>query len=829
MTPWLRKLFSRDRPVPAIPEKSAVQTTTASTDSHSSLMQRRLGNDFLAKDDLKAATACYERAVALDARSVDALTSLGYALKESGELARAQQHLARACDLDPKSFDATYLLGQVLNELRLFETAVVALEKALTLRPESEPLYAELCQANFNAGAVDKALTVINDGIQKYPANPLFHLYAGNLLLEAGDAGQALVCYRKCEDINPDDPTVQVNLAMAFLARNEPHLAMDYASRAMASSPMSPDAHNCLGACHEAAGSLEIALSHFTKALSIDSSHVNALRGMGNVHFKLGQHDSALLSMQKALAFSPNSPEIHRDLGAVFLQLGDFKASERASRQALALKPNLPGAQNNLSNALAATGKLLEAEDCLKLALEAEPESAAFLANLGGVLLWQGRVSEGIVKFRSARNADPLFMAAHHNLLFALSIEQTSTNDAYLEEASVFSRSLEAFRAASYIDWPSIDLGVNPESLRVGFVSGNFRANPVGFFLESTLARLKSSRVELIAYATSDKVDALTERIRPAFKHWVNSFGMDDAALADKIRKDGIHVLVDLNGHSDGNRLPVFVRKPAPLQVSWLGYWASTGLREIDFVLMDEVSLPEHNQHQFIEAVHYLPDTRLCFTPPEPEVPVGPLPALQNGHITFGCFQVRTKVNDAVLSLWSNVLHAVPHSRLRLASNQTNDSALRKQLRARFEKAGIDMARVTLVGPVPREQYLRSYGEVDFILDTFPFTGGTTTCEALWMGVPTLTMTGNTLIARQGTSMLGCVGLTDWIAVDEADYLNKAVQHAADPHALHLLRASLRKRTLASPLCDAERFAGHLEQSFFDMWYRKYPSVQPQA
>jgi protein O-GlcNAc transferase len=207
-------------------------------------------------------------------------------------------------------------------------------------------------------------------------------------------------------------------------------------------------------------------------------------------------------------------------------------------------------------------------------------------------------------------------------------------------------------------------------------------------------------------------------------------------------------------------------------------------------------------------------------------VPVSPLPALQNGYVTFGCFQVLTKMNDAVLALWGRVLQAVPHSRLRLASNQSNDAVLKQRMRQRLEAAGIDTARVKLVGPVPREQYLSSYAEVDIVLDTFPFTGGTTSCEALWMGVPTLTMTGSTLIARQGASMMGCVGLTDWIAVDEADYLNKAVRHAADPHALHVLRQSLRKRTLASPLFDAERFAGHLEQAFFDMWRQKYPSVK---
>ena len=298
--------------------------------------------------------------------------------------------------------------------------------------------------------------------------------------------------------------------------------------------------------------------------------------------------------------------------------------------------------------------------------------------------------------------------------------------------------------------------------------------------------------------------------------------------MAEKVRTDKVDILVDMNGHTEGNLLSAFALKPAPVQVSWLGYWASSGVQQIDYILADETSLPVSDQAYFTETVHYLPHTRLCFTAPACKVPVGPLPALRHGFVTFGCFQALTKISERTLTLWGNILRAVPNSRLRLAVNQLNDAALQLRFLQRLAGYGIDQTRVTVVGPVPREQYLASYNEVDFVLDTFPYTGGTTTCEALWMGVPTLTLNGKSMIARQGTAMLTCVGLGTWIALDEADYVVKAVAHAADVEGLAKLRTTLRERALASTLFDAAQFARNLEHAFSEMWRQKMESASGQ-
>jgi predicted O-linked N-acetylglucosamine transferase (SPINDLY family) len=300
---------------------------------------------------------------------------------------------------------------------------------------------------------------------------------------------------------------------------------------------------------------------------------------------------------------------------------------------------------------------------------------------------------------------------------------------------------------------------------------------------------------------------------------------MNDETAAQKIHADGIDILIDLAGHTAESRLPVFAWKPAPVQVSWLGYFASTGVPGIDYLLADKISVPESDRPYFTETIWHLPDTRLCFTPPDmpdaaAQLTSTPLPALRNdkGHITFGCFQSMAKINDAVLKVWGQIFQALPQARLRLQNKQMSCPALRETLMQRLAQAGIAADRITLTGQVPRTQYLAAHAEVDMILDTFPYPGGTTTCEALTMGVPTLTLAGTTLLARQGASLLACAGLTGWIADNLDDYVAKALAHAGDLARLVQLRAGLRQQALASPLFDAARFAVALEHALHGMW-----------
>ena len=295
-------------------------------------------------------------------------------------------------------------------------------------------------------------------------------------------------------------------------------------------------------------------------------------------------------------------------------------------------------------------------------------------------------------------------------------------------------------------------------------------------------------------------------------------YGISDDRLAQLIHEDGIDILIDLSGHTGDNRLPMFAWKPAPVQVTWLGYFATTGVAAIDYLIADPWTLPESEESSFSETIWRVPETRLCFTPPAILLNVTPPPVLANGHITFGCFNNLTKMNERVVALWARILAAIPNSRLYLKARALGEAAVQQSVMKRFAEHGIDPQRLTLETYVPRANYLEAYNQIDIALDPFPYTGGTTTVEALWMGVPVLTLAGRQFLARQGVGLLMNAGLPEWVASDQDDYLSRAVAHASDTQGLASLRAGLRQQVLASPIFDASRFARHFEAALRGMW-----------
>ncbi|HWX11215.1 MAG TPA: glycosyltransferase, partial [Trinickia sp.] len=404
---------------------------------------------------------------------------------------------------------------------------------------------------------------------------------------------------------------------------------------------------------------------------------------------------------------------------------------------------------------------------------------------------------------------------AWSNLLFTLSFAGQVPPADYLAEALRFGR-IASEQARPYSDW-RID-GTPGAPLRVGFVSADLRAHPVGYFLESVLAYIDATRVQLYAYATRPYEDALTARIKPRFAAWRSLDRLDDEAAARTIHDDGIQVLVDLSGHTDSNRLAVFAWKPAPVQLSWIGYFASTGLAAIDYVLGDEWVLPPEEAGHFVERPWRLPHGYLCFTPPEPPVAIDASSRQAEAAPTFGYFGDLVKVNDRVAAVWARILADVPGSRLFLKAQQLGDAQVREATRERFASLGIGTDRIFMEGASPRAEYLAAYNRVDIALSPFPYPGGTTTAESLWMGVPVLCRRGDRFLGHLCESVLRSVGLDDWIAADEADYVAKAIAFVRDRASLAALSARLRERVLGASLTDAPRFARTLEAELAAMW-----------
>lgn len=570
-------------------------------------------------------------------------------------------------------------------------------------------------------------------------------------------------------------------------------------------------------------GKLGEAEAIYCSLLRNNPNDSHALHYLGLIALQNGRYLDAVELINKAIRASPGIPAFHCNLGNAYRNLNQCDSAIAAYRKAIQLDPTFEAAHSNLGNVLKDSGRLIEAIEHYRKALSLSPNFAGAYCNLGSALKDMGEMEEALAYLRKALSLRPGYLKAQGNLLFTLSFYEASSPTEYLEAARSYGKMVLA-QAAPYTSWHVLQFSLGaPHRLRVGLVSGDLNTHPVGYFLENILKHLDQARVELVAYSTSGLEDELTGRIKPYFSAWNMIAGMSDETVAQKIHADGIQILIDLAGHTAKNRLSVFAWKPAPVQVNWLGYWASTGVPGMDYLLADPISVPESNRVHFTEAIWYLPETRVCFTPPTEPAAVlpGPLPAVKNGYITFGNFNKLAKINNRVVALWGRVMQAIPTARLRLQNIGVHASSTREQLLKRLSHEGISSERVTLSDMMPRDKYLAAYAEVDFILDTFPYTGGTTTCEALWMGVPTLTLAGNSIIGLQGASFLACVGLGDWVAKSEDDYVERALAHASDIDCLAHLRAGLRQQAQVSPLFDAPRFARQLENALFGMWQRR--------
>lgn len=659
----------------------------------------------------------------------------------------------------------------------------------------------------------------------------------GALLSDRGQFDAALDCYRRALALKPDFAEAHSNLALVLLRLGRFEEAAASARAALLRKPSFAEAHNNLGIALNALGQPDAAAASFQQALALRPDFAEAHAGLGTALAALDQTAAAIDSFRHAARLRPGHAESHYRLGSLLIEAGRFDAAAASLGRAIALRPADARALSNLGVACFGLGRFDEAADCQRRALRIDASLAPAHSNLGNALKELGRLDEAVASYRRALDLDPAYAVGHcnlgaalreqglfneaaasyrraleidefdfearSNLLFLYSYQAEASVDDSLAEARRFGE-LAAQRARPFTRWAGSPGG----RLRVGFVSGDLRTHPVGFFAQSVLAAL-AQELDVLVYANQaeDASDPVSAGIKASAARWRNVLGVDDERLATAIHADAIDLLVDLSGHTAGNRLPMFAWRPAPVQLSWLGYCATTGLAAIDGFIADPWVAPPAVQAQFSETIVRLPSTFLCFTPPAADLPVAPLPALATGPLTFGCFNKLGKINEAVITLWSRVLQAVPGSRLLLKAHGLAGDSARQTLFARFAERGIAADRLLLEGPSPRLDYLRAYDRVDIALDPFPYPGGTTSVEGLWMGVPVLSLRGQRALSRQGESILQNLGLPDWIASDTEDYLARAVRHAADLPALATLRAGLRPRLLNSPLCDAPAFA----------------------
>ncbi|MBL0229608.1 MAG: tetratricopeptide repeat protein [Moraxellaceae bacterium] len=560
-----------------------------------------------------------------------------------------------------------------------------------------------------------------------------------------------------------------------------------------------------------------IAEELYQRILTINPKHVLSLSNMALLKSEQNQPDLGLTYLEKAIKIEPSS-ERHYNIARLLINLEKNDLAVWHLKKAISLNPGDYVSYNTLGFLCCESNNFKDGLTYFHKSLELNPDYYMASHNLALYLLKQGKYKESAYYYKQAITLNPLSTKIRQSYLYSLSFDSTVPAEYYLQNA----KELEKILTKDIVTYQHI-VKNSSQKLNIGFVSGDLRTHVVSYFLEGVLNSITSSSLKLFAYSThSPKEDKTTERLRNLFDKWLDISTMTSVSAAQAIYNDNIHILIDLGGHTANNGLSTFAYKPAPIQVTWLGYWASTGLSFIDYFMADSIGLTKDKHHYFSEKIYYLPKTRLCFTHPSDDIApdVNILPALKNGYITFGCLQNLSKVNDESLQRWSQIIKNCPNSKLMFKSPQLKDALTKLELIERLATFGIHEEQLLLEASGSYKEYFHSYHKVDFVLDTFPYPGGTTTCEALWMGVPTLTLVGETVLQRQGYSMLYNAGLDDWVCFDDNEYIKKAIDFAHNVPYLASLRRSLREQVKSSPLMDSARFAKHLEEALTDMWQR---------
>ena len=766
----------------------------------------------------KEALNALQKATELLPNDAEAHNNLGLVFKRLGQFDNAVASYRRAVEINPSFSEAHSNLGGTLIELGKLDEAVASYRHTLKIMPNHAEAHCNLGAVLLDLGQIDEAAACFYRALEIKSDYADAHYNLGAALRQLGQLSDAALSYQRALALKPDYLDAHYNLGYVLIELGRLEDAVTSYQNALLLKPDYADAHYNLGAALRKLGRLNEAVACYRRTLEIQSDYVEAHYNLSVVLRELGQLDEAIICCRRTLEIKPDFIEAYGNLGVILIEQGRTDEAVTNYRQVLKIKPDFAKAHCNLGVALRDQGLLDEAILSYQRSLAIEPNFAETLCNLGVAQRDLGQFDEAITSYKRALEIKHDHVGAHNNLLFILNFVANRSPLYCIEQARQFGRIMAEQVESRFSSW---QCETQPKRLKVGLVSGDLLSHPVGYFLEGILAHIDPARIELIAYSTRYKEDDLTARIQPYFSAWNSLIGLSDHAAAQKIHADGVHILIDISGHTNLNRLPLFAWKPAPVQATWLGYFATTGIAEIDYLLANEVGVPKDQQANFTESIWYLPDTRLCFTPPKFEVPVTPLPALSSNNVTFGCFQNLAKVGDDVLAVWGKIFASLPNARLRMQSNQFNERSRKEEMLQRLQHVGIAFTQVDMQGSTSYSDYLAAHANVDFILDTFPYPGGTTTCEALWMGVPTLTLAGDRLLARQGASLLTAAGLTEWVASSQEDYINKALAFANDLPKLEVLRAGLRQQVLNSPVFDVLRFARNFEEALWGMW-RKY-------
>jgi protein O-GlcNAc transferase len=727
----------------------------------------------------------------MSVESADDLFEQAVSRHEAGQLAEAETLYRQVLAQQPNDADVLQLLGMLNSQLGRKEQALEFLRRALALAPDAPD-----CHYNF-----------------------------GVVLAELSRPDEAIAAFRRATALKPDFADAYQHLGIALRAKNDLESSAAAFSKAVSLRPDYAEAYNNLGTVLRQQNKLDEAIAAYRRALALRPEAGEIHKNLGNALVAGGDVPGAIEAYRQAVKLRPDDAATAFLLGNTLLTSGHAAEAAEAIRAALALMPNQPEMLNNLANALFVQGEFTAAAEVFGQLIAVKPDFAVAHNNLGNVRKELGQIDAAIECFRNALmlERNPGF---HSNLLFTMHLLEPTNPTAIFQEHVGWDR---MYGRPPGAENPAYDNNRDPDRpLRIGYVSTDLRDHPVAFFLENLISNHDPKQVEVFVYYAGPRPDAVTQRFMRLVPNWRTiAPNESDARAAERIRQDRIDILFDLCGHTAGNRMLIFTHKPAPIQINYLGYPGTSGLRAMDYRLTDVHADPilstDSGQVGTTEQFHTeqlirLPKTFACYRPPDAPPPVGPLPAASRGFVTFGSFSTASKIGASALRAWAEILHRVANSQLLFMAKGTTDPTLQRRIRKPFEDRGIRPNRLRFISRKPFADYLALHQEVDILLDTFPVNGHTVTCHALWMGLPPVTLAGQIHCQRLGASVLNNLDLADLIASTPEQYVEIAVRLAGDLPRLEKLRAGMRERITDSPLARGGDFAWEFESVCRRVW-----------
>jgi protein O-GlcNAc transferase len=673
-------------------------------------------------------------------------------------------------------------------------------------------------------GRLSESIETLRRAVGLVPDDHEAHIGLANVLRYLGKLSEAEASYREAIRLKPDAVEAYGNLGVTLQGLGRLDEAEQSYRELIRLKPDCAEAHNNLGTVLRKLGYVRGAEASYREAIRLKPDYSHAHNNLANTLRDFGRFIEAELSCREAINLKPDFSEAHNNLGAVLYELGHLSEAEVSFRKAIQLTPNISEIHNNLGNVLKDLCRFGEAEASYRESLSLKPDNAEAHSNLGLTLRYLGRLADAELSIRKAIEISPTNATYYSGLLMTLLYMEKSSEEVW-NASQGFGR---AFDLHPRINWPRKKNSTNPSRrIRVGYVSGDFRNHSVAYFIKNIFALHDRNKFAIYAYSTCAQEDSITASFKKMSDHWRKCSHITDEFFVNQILRDRIDLLVDLSGHTAHNRLTVFTYKPAPIQITWVGYPGTTGLKAMDYRITYESIDPKGTSDEYnSEKLIRLPDHTISFEPLGSTPNVNELPALSNSFFTFGCCNIHSKITISTIDLWVKILRIIPHSRFILA-NANDASEPQKYFIKEISKFGLNIDRLILKPRLSLDDYWSLHHEIDLQLDTFPYNGGTTSLQSLWMGVPVLTLAGTMAQSRVGMAVLKRVGLNSFIAKTSEEYILIAKFWSKNLNKLNRIRKSLRG-ILSSSDEKSDSLTSYLEAAYQQIWIDYCQNNYPQ-